>query len=569
MGDRDMINKIICSQILRRLWKSKESYLAMWLITCISSFMFFFVQISIDANGKDAFIGNQTELLVALNSNTILARTFLISFMFVLAFLYYMFFHKFIKNEARAFGCFISLGIESKTLKNIYLSIVGVTVITATIVGNVLGYVFSDILLNNYAITYGAVNLKKGLSFSHALMGYLFPLITVLLVAFLNVRSFFEKDVISLLNYKEKRNRMTIKVSNYISKLFHGDFAFAMRIALRKPFYVLMVIGAIWIFGVLFLFSISLNLSSKTAQSHLLTGRNYEFEIKFDHMKNLSGIDSGEVVYAIETDATLVYKGEEISQICYGIETQNNLFQLFDKDNSMIEPKEGQVIISPRIHQIFGINPGDKIEVNIQGTVWQFQVQSVGINAENNGIYLSKTELAKMLSLSEDVYNIIYSNMLLDGGNGIVTSKDMLKENIDRENVSNRVSALICQILAVIVGGLLLFSAVFMNFEENHNNILRLHILGYRSKEINSMIVSIYEPIIMIGFLIGIYPTILISKKISISLSLQTGDYIPFYTNIWIVVVNFLFVFLLYRMIKSSFERKIKKINSENRLLQS
>lgn len=541
----------------------------MWLITCISSFMFFFVQISIDANRKDAFIGNQTEFLVALNSNTILARTFLISFMFVLAFLYYMFFHKFVKNEARAFGCFISLGIESKTLKNIYLSIVGFTVITATIVGNVLGYVFSDILLNNYMITYGAVNLKKGLSFSHALMGYLFPLITVLIVVFLNVRSFFEKDVISLLNYKEKRNQMTIKVSNYISKIFHGDFAFAMRIALRKPFYVLMVIGAIWIFGVLFLFSVSLNLSSKTAQSHLLTGRNYEYEIKFDHMKNLSGIDNGEVAYAIETDATLVYKEDGISQVCYGIETQNNLFQLFDKNNSMIEPKEGQVIISPRIHQIFGINPGDKIEINIHGTVWQFQVQSVGINAENNGLYLSKTELANMLSLSEDAYNIIYSNMLLDSGDGIVTLKDMLKENIDRENVSNRVSALICQILAVIVGGLLLFSAVFMNFEENHNNILRLHILGYRSKEINSMIVSVYEPIIMIGFLIGIYPTILISKKISISLSLQTGDYIPFYTNIWIVVVNFLFVFLLYRMIKSSFARKIKKINNENRLLQS
>mgnify|MGYP001851989690 CR=1 FL=1 len=564
-----MINKIIYSQILRRLWKSKEGYLVVWLITCISSFMFFFVQTSIDENRKDVLMANQTDFIVALDSNTILARTFLIFFMFILAFLYYMFFHKFVKNEARAFGCFISLGIGVKALKNIYLSVVGVTVVTATIAGNILGYISSDVLLNNYAITYGVVNLKKGLSFSHVLMAYLFPFITVLIVTFFNVRDFFEKDVVSLLNYKEERNLSTIKISNHISKLFHGDFAFAVRIALRKPFYVLMIIGAVWIFGVLFLFSISLNLSSKTAQSHLLSGRNYEYEIKFDHIKNISDMDSEEVAYAIETEATIVYKEKEISQTCYGIELQNNLFQLLDKDNSIIEPKEGQIIISPRLNQIFGINQGDKIQVNINGTVQQLRVQGVAINAENNGIYLSKTELAKMLSLSEDTYNIIYSNMLFDNMDGAVLSKDLIKENIDKENVSNRISALICQVLAVIVGGLLLVSAVFMNFEENYNNILRLHILGYRPKEINSMIVSVYEPIIIIGFLMGISPTILISNKISILLSMQTGDYIPFYTNFWIVILDFLFVFLLYLMIKSNFERKIKKINNKNMLLQS
>ena len=566
-----MINNIIYSQILRRLLKSKESYIAMWLITCISSFMFFFVQSSIDANRQNDLIEKFEDLVVALDSNTILARTFLILFMFILAFLYYMFFHKFIKNEARAFGCFISLGIEVKTLKKIYFNIVGFTVITSTIVGNVLGYIFSDILLNNYIINYGVMDLKKGLAFSNIFMGYMFPIITVLIVAFINVHSFFYRDIIDLLDYKDEKNLITIKVSNYISKFFSGNFAFGMRIAFRKPFYLFMIIGAIFIFGTLFLFSISLNVSSNIAQGNLLIGRNYEYEIKFDYMKNLfnSNIDSEEISYIIETEASLIYKDEEISQICYGIEPEKKLFQLIDNDNSIIDLKEGQIIISPRISLILGINKGDNITININGNTYQFQVQGVGVNAYNNGIYLLKTDLVKMFPELLDTYNLVYTNLNLDVTDGVVISKDIIRENIDRENVSNRISAVICQALAVIVGTLLLFLAIFMNFEENHNNILRLNILGYNSKEINSMIVSIYEPIIIIGFLIMIYPTVLIGKKISILLSMQTGDYIPFYTDIWVVILNFIFIFILYIVIKSIFTWKIKKINDENKLLKS
>lgn len=566
-----MNNKIIYSQIVRRLCKSKESYIVVWLITCISSFMFFFVQSSIDGNRLYALALGHMDFLVALDSNTILARTFLIAFMFILSFLYYMFFHRFIKNEARAFGCFISLGVDPKSLKKIYLSIVGCTVITATIIGNVVGYISTDILLNNYVISYGVEHLKKGLSYTNLLVGYLLPLITILIVVFWNIRDFFKKDVVSLLNYKEERNPITTKVSNQISKLFQGDYAFGMRIAFRKPFYVLMIVGAIWIFGVLFLFSISLNASSNTALEHSLYGRNYEYEVKFDNMKNRSTMDNQQADYVIETGALILDQNEEIEQICYGIEPTGKLFQLYGKDDSVYCPKEGEIIISPRINQILGIMPGDQIKVKLGDSICQFQVLGIGINAENNGIYVSKSELEKILSLTKDSYNVIYSDILLDATetDGVVRSKDMIKADIDKENVSNRISALICQVLAMIVGTLLLYSAVLMNFEENYNNILRLHILGYRAKEINCLVVSVYEPIIIMGFLIGIFPTIWIGNKISISLSQQTGDYMPFYTNEWIVLLNFLCIILLYIVIKSSFNRKIKKIGSKNLLLQS
>lgn len=166
-----------------------------------------------------------------------------------------------------------------------------------------------------------------------------------------------------------------------------------------------------------------------------------------------------------------------------------------------------------------------------------------------------------MIGNKEGTYNGVFCSDEISGD--IVTDSSQRVETLKRNAVSNKVSAVINQATGVLVGIILVFIALYINFQDNTHDILVLSMLGYQSREIRKMLINVYFPILWLSFIVSIVPSILLAKTIQNSLSISTNDYMPFGVNLIGVLAAFIMINLIYQMVQAAFsfgvKNKIKK----------
>ena len=70
---------------------------------------------------------------------------------------------------------------------------------------------------------------------------------------------------------------------------------------------------------------------------------------------------------------------------------------------------------------------------------------------------------------------------------GLVESRLQRVERLERDAVSNKISAVINQATGVLIGVILLFLALFINFQDNQRDMDILRLIGYQNKEIRRL----------------------------------------------------------------------------------
>lgn len=178
---------------------------------------------------------------------------------------------------------------------------------------------------------------------------------------------------------------------------------------------------------------------------------------------------------------------------------------------------------------------------------------------------MEKQTLETMCSLPPGAYNGIWSTAVpnLQGpdlpGTAVIQSHEEKLETLCRDLVSNRTSAVINQVMGCFIGCILLYLALLLNFQDSARDIRILRLLGYDAGTIRKMLIDIYRPVLWLTFILTLWPGILTVKVILKSLSLQIGDYIPFQTNVMVILGIFLMQNLVYWLVQFSFQRAIRR----------
>lgn len=120
------------------------------------------------------------------------------------------------------------------------------------------------------------------------------------------------------------------------------------------------------------------------------------------------------------------------------------------------------------------------------------------------------------------------------------------------------VSAMICQISGIISGVLLLFLALFLNFQDNKKDMEILRLIGYRSVQIRKIFVNVYWSILMTLFLVCLLPSILIAKGVLQSLSMAIGEKMTFYMNFSNILRLLVVWNIVYLCVKWTFMLQLK-----------
>lgn len=561
-------------QLLKEVLKNKIFISLMFLLCLFTSFMYFFVHFSIDGNlsslNKLSSLSSK-ELLYrnALLSNTTLASNILLGFIALTGFVFGMFFYGFFKKNSKVLGTLKTLGFKDQSLRLFFVKFCAMLTLLGGILGLSLSYFAADVLIRANSHSYELSVLTKALSFKSVLIGTLLPITVFCLITFLTYTLLKGQEISLLLSptYHLTSNTVWLRVANGITQLVPTKDKFSIRLALRKPITLLLIFIAVTSFSIMFLLAYSLNLSSQTVYHSQTKGHYYLYDTHFLTSQLIDTLPSDTMPY-ISAQGALELGSGSLNQQVIGFEQNSEVFELIDsKGNTIPLPNESEIVISPALQDLYGLNVGDKIPLTIGERRATFTISHIAFNATFNSVYLSVSDLTQLLELSPHTYTGAWS-MKNQFSVGTVITQAEKQETLERNFVSNRISALINQIMGCVIGCILLFLALLLNFQDSTRDILILHLLGYKIPTIRKMLIDLYKPIVWSFFIITLWPALVIVKTILRSLSLQIGDYIPFQTNIFVLIIIILLLNGLYLLVQLTFNLGVRGVIKKDSLYE-
>lgn len=554
---------LICKQLWKQITKGKVFLILLILLITLTSLSFFFVMFSIDGNigvlsKLQTLSENQQLYQNALNANTTLALTFLASLICLTAFVLVMFFYRFFRANKKQIGCMKALGFKDNELRFCFVLFVGGVSILGALFGLIGGCFLSDVLINANTQTYAVTGLVKGISASSLLIGLVTPTLIFSVVAFLCYGFVKGKEPGVLLsgNIGQNRYSVTLKMADWISKLASKSRRFSLRIALRKPVSIVLIFAAVMSFSVCMILGRSLNISSRKVFASQTLGHNYEYSTQYLDYQTTEPAENA--IYHIDSPAVVSIDHFELERKVIGIYNLNEVFQLQNSAGEWLEtPQTNTVYIGLELSEIYNVKIGDTLRISIAGNAYNPTVAEIAVNAETGSVYMNGGKLAEILGASPGAYTGIYSRESVSGGISITNAERI--DVLNRNAVSNNISAIINQATGVLVGIILIFLALYVNFQDNTHDMLILNLMGYKMKEIRKMLVNIYFPILWIAFAVTLAPTIFLAKNIQHSLSISTNDYMPFGTDLLTIIIAFGAVNLIYWLVQLMFGLFIKR----------
>ncbi|MBB5195961.1 FtsX-like permease family protein [Anaerocolumna cellulosilytica] len=555
---------LVYKQLVKQLLHNKIFVSLLLLLTVLTSLSFYFVIFSIDGNMAvlntlTTLTENQQLYKNALDANTSLAYTFFISTIVLTSFVFVMFFYRFYRGNKKQIGCIKALGFKDSSLRACFVYFVAVLSVIGTVLGLVGGYFLSDVLIHANTNTYSVTGLVKGVSLMNLFVGLIVSTAMFCLIAFLCY--FFIKGKGPGLLMGGNRScpgvSFSLKAANCISGMIPTKNKFPLRIALRKPLSICLILVAVMSFTVCIILGRSLNSSSQKIFETQTMGHNYEYDTTYSEYQTTSVSEN--MISYLENTSRVFIGSHEIEQTMTGFYTLNSLYELQDtKENILSAPKAGTVYINPSLYEVYGLNIGDRLVTDIAGISLAFTVANIATNAKSANIYVNVNELSKILNVPIGAYNGILSTEKINGD--VTITKEQRIDILNRLAVSNKISAVINQSIGGVVGAILIFIALYVNFQDNTHDILILYMMGYQTRRIRQMLIDVYMPIVWTAFFLTLAPGIGLARLIQKSLSISTNDYMPFGTSIFVVVLVFLGLNIIYLLIQVLFELAIKRI---------
>lgn len=556
--------RLVYKQLWKQIVKDKIFLSLLMLLTILTSLSFFFAIFSIDGNMQalntvNKLTENQLLYQNALNSNRVLAYSFLVSLIGLSALVFIMFFYRFFRTNKKQIGCIKALGYKDNSLQGFFVGFTAILSICGAFLGLLGGYFLSDILINANMKTYAVTGLIKGIKGTNLIMGLAAPAAIFCVIAALCYGFLIAG------NNGQGRFSNTLKIADGISRFAPANKRFPLRIALRKPLAVFLLITAVMSFNVCVILGQSLNISSAKIFEMQTIGHNYKYDIRYSEYQ--TGTLPSDTTTYLDSPANVFIDSYELKRTAIGLYDVNEIYKLTNEAGKTLSvPMENRIYINPEFSEIYGIEIGDILSVKISGNRQDFEVEDIAVNANSKCFYLNGQQLSEILGIQAGAYNGVFSLDEMQGDDTIAKSQRI--EDLKRNATSNQVSGVINQSVGVVIGAVLIFLALYINFQDNTHDILILTMMGYRIKTIRKMLVDVYLPILWAAFFITLVPSILLAKSIQQSLSISTNDYMPFSINVIFIILLFFAISLIYCCVQFVFSLGIKKLITQKELTE-
>ncbi|BCZ46724.1 hypothetical protein psyc5s11_27910 [Clostridium gelidum] len=248
----------------------------------------------------------------------------------------------------------------------------------------------------------------------------------------------------------------------------------------------------------------------------------------------------------------------------YGVNPNSEFISFKDKLGNIL--KSDKIIITRPLADKFNIAPKDIIKLinRLDSKEYSITVDSIAETFVGQYIYIPLDTLNDMLGLPSGSYIGLWSTEKIDiPENKLLTfvTVDDMKKAFDIMTKPLQAVIGVIAFISFIIGLIVIYVVTSLTIDENKDNISLLKVLGYRKKEIYSLILNSSSFIVVLGYILGV-PLLLgsltalfksMTKEMSISFPV-TIDYIY-------VLVGFIIIYLTFELSKLLNKKKINRIS--------
>lgn len=447
-----------------------------------------------------------------------------------------------IEDERLQIGVLKSLGYRSSSIAISYL----VYPVMGSIIGGTLGFLIGSLLngpVSNLYVSYYNVPLhgfKMGLQYLTT--SVCLPLLALSILSYLVSIYMLRRKPLDLLKEgSHLKVNLLSKFTNFITQKLSFEAKFRYSLASRSLGKLCIVSLTSFCTGLLIVLClIGLNLFGNMIDK---TFEHYKFKYQVSYTTVQTG-ESGDEDLIMSGSSTLlrIRKGNKEEKIddeenlsIDAIDSTIRYIELHDeKKNDLrryLDDDEG-ILVSSALADVYDVKEGDFLTLKINNKEYEFKILGVSQNFISSVIYMNRTYYNQLMGLEDSSYTVkftdkkIYSNMKninkeeMDMISSILSVTD-LRRNIEKKLQNANGSIYVVISFAGIMAFIIIAVIANIVVEENKKTISLMKVLGYKNKEISSIVLNIYTPFVILSYLLSIPVIINLLKWI---VSMLVGD---------------------------------------------
>lgn len=466
-----------------------------------------------------------------------------------------------LKREAAIIGTLYALGYRKTEIMKHYL----MYPLAVSLLGGILGTMVGIITLKpmiSYYVSY--FNIPVGsLSFdiTYLIMSILLPIVFLIICSYFIVSKSLKASPVELMRGGIEKNKIGFIEKNIKLDKLGFNTKFQIRELLRSiPRSIFLMLGIIMATMLLLM-----GFTAKSSLDYLMKDSfseafKYNYQYVFNSVQNVKpekGEAFSEVPFALKSDNNLTFT-------VYGVSSDSKYIYFKNKAGNVL--KSDKVIITRSLADKLNITPKDTIKAvnRLDSKEYSITVDDIAETYVGSYIYIPLDKLNAMLKFPPGSYTGLWSterlsipeNKLL----AFVTVDDMRNAF---NTMTKPLQAVVGGIafMSFIIGLIVIYVVTALTIEENKENISLMKVLGYKNKEVYSLILNSSSFIVVLGYILGV-PLLLASMRALFkSMTKDMNVSFPVTINYIYVIVGFIIIYLTYELSNLLSRKKINKIS--------
>jgi putative ABC transport system permease protein len=466
-----------------------------------------------------------------------------------------------LKREAAIIGTLYALGYRKREIMHHYL----MYPLAISLIGGILGTLLGILTLRpmlNFMVSY--FNMPVGsldFNINYIIVSILLPIFFLLVCSYFVVNKSLKNSPVELMRGGKENNKVGFIERKIKLDRLNFNTKFMIREQLRSiPRSLFLLLGIIMATMMLLM-----GFAAKSSMDSLMKD-SFDEAFKYNYHYVFNSLQQGKPVKgeAFSEIPTSLKSDSKLNFTVYGVSTDSKYISFKDKSGNAL--KSDKIIITRPLADKLDIKPKDTITLinRLDSKEYSLTVDSIAETYVGQYIYVPLDKLNNMLGFSSGSYMGIWSSEKLDiPENKLLASVtvDDMKKAFDSMTKPLQASMGTIAFMSFIIGLIVIYVVTSLTIEENKENISLMKVLGYRKKEVYSLILNSSSFIVVLGYIIGV-PVLLTS--LSAMYSSVTKDMsisIPVTINYIYVLVGFVIIYLTYELSKLLSRRKINRIS--------
>lgn len=466
-----------------------------------------------------------------------------------------------LKRESAIIGTLYALGYKKIEIMKHYLLYPLVISLLGGMLGTILGTItlkpMIELMISYFNMPVGSLNYN----FKYIIISILLPITFLIICSYFVINKALKNSPVELIRGEKEKNKIS-----YIERIVRLDklnfnTKFMIRDQLRSiPRSIFLLLGIIMATMLLLM-----GFASKSSIDYLMKNSfneafKYNYHYVFNsiqHGKPEKGEAFSEIPFTLKSD-------NKTNFTVYGVSLNSQYISFKDKYGNIL--KSDKIIVTRPLADKLNIKPKDTVKIinRLDSKEYSITVDSIAETYVGQYIYIPLDKLNNMLGYPPESYMGLWSTEKLNIPQNkllaYVTVNDMKNAfNTLTKPFQSYIAAI--SFMSFIIGLIVIYVVTSLTIEENKENISLMKVLGYRNREIYSLILNSASFIVIIGYFIGV--PLLLASLIAMfkSITKDMNVSIPITINYSYILLGFIIIYLTYELSKLLSKRKINKIS--------